>query len=154
MEIEILSRSKNKGLVELLDKSAWFFAEKLKVTKCNYKVFICTKRGLKKEGHMGLCAKTGDREITVAVDGALPLPNILYTLAHEMVHVKQYCRGQYRSEVARNGRFRRYWLGKQVIAKYEDRPWELEAFKREGILVSQLLEHVVAQKRKQNKKRS
>jgi hypothetical protein len=153
MEIEILSRSKNKGLVQLLERSAQFFAEKLNVTKCNYKVFICTKRGLKREGHMGLCAKTGDREITVAVDGALPLPNILYTLAHEMVHVKQFCRGQYRSELARNGRYRRYWLGKQVIAKYEDRPWELEAFTREGILVSQLMEHV-AQNRKKNKKHS
>lgn len=153
MEIEILTRSKDKGMKKMLGGAAWFFAEQLKVTKSNYKVFICTKRGLKKEGHMGLCAKTGDREITVAVDGALPLPNILYTLAHEMVHVKQYCRGQYRSEPSRNGRFRRYWLGKQVIAKYEDRPWELEAFKREGILVSQLLDHV-AQKRKKNKKRS
>ena len=153
MEIEILSRSKNKGLVQLLERSAQFFAEKLNVTKCNYKVFICTKRGLRSEGHMGLCAKTGKREITVAIDGALPLPNILYTLAHEMVHVKQFCRGQYRSELARNGRYRRYWLGKQVIAKYEDRPWELEAFTREGILVSQLMEHV-AQNRKRNKKRS
>lgn len=152
MEIEILSRAKSKGLVQLLERSAWFFAEKLNVTKSNYKVFICTKRGLKREGHMGLCAKTGDREITVAVDGALPLPNILYTLAHEMVHVKQFCRGQYRSETARNGRYRRYWLGKQVIAKYEDRPWELEAFKREGILVSQLLDHV-ARTKKKNKKR-
>ena len=153
MEIEVLTRSKQKGISELLGNSAAFFAKKLNVEKCNYKVYICTKRNLKREGHMGLCAKTGEREITIAVDSNLPLPNILYTLAHEMVHAKQYCRGQYRSELAKNGRFRRYWLGKQVKAKYEDRPWELEAFKREGILVSQLLDHV-AQTKKKNKKRS
>ena len=85
MEIEVLTRSKQKGISELRGNSAAFFAKKLNVEKCNYKVYICTKRNLKREGHMGLCAKTGEREITIAVDSNLPLPNILYTLAHEMV---------------------------------------------------------------------
>ena len=90
MEIKVLTRSKQAGISELLGNSAAFFAKKLNVEKCNYKVYICTKRNLKREGHMGLCAKTGEREITIAVDSNLPLPNILYTLAHEMAHQYQW----------------------------------------------------------------
>ena len=152
MEIEVLTRSKQKGISELLGNSAAFFAKKLNVEKCNYKVYICTKRNLKREGHMGLCAKTGEREITVAVDSNLPLPNILYTLAHEMVHVKQICRGQYRSEILRNGRVAHFWMGKRVKAEYSHRPWEREAFMREGLL-TRFLSDMVEKSDKKGKSR-
>ena len=65
MDIEILSRSKT--LPEMLKNTAMFYAKELRILESNYKVFICTDPNLRKEGSNGLCAKTGDREITVAL---------------------------------------------------------------------------------------
>jgi hypothetical protein len=48
---------------------------------------------------------------------------ILRTIAHEMVHVKQYCRRELNEEMNR-------WMGEKVDADeipYHDRPWEIEA---------------------------
>ena len=66
-------------------------------------------------------------------------------------HAKQIAKGQY--TYTRNGRhFKQYWLGKRVKASYLDRPWEIEAFKRENLLVERLLEHVEKNMKKAKKK--
>jgi hypothetical protein len=70
-----------------------------------------------------------------------------------MVHAKQYVRGQYRGEWSRNGKAKRFWLGKQYSVAYMKRPWEREAFGRELELVQALLESV-AQKAKKQKSRA
>lgn len=146
MEIKVLSQSKVRK--ELIENASQFFMKKLNLNFSTYTVYICTQPNLRKEdGVNGLCGRTGDKEITIALDSRLSVKKILYTLAHEMVHMKQYCRGQYRSEKSRNGKHKRFWLGKQVSVSYIKRPWEIEAFSRENILVEQLLA-VVAQNMK------
>jgi hypothetical protein len=138
MEIKTLSYSKNRK--EIIQKCAEFFADELNLKNSTYKVFICTDPTLMRERrNNGVACKTGDKEITIAVDSRLPIKKLFYTLAHEMVHAKQFARGQYRSEKARNGKYRKYWCGKRVIADYVDQPWEIEAFSRESILVERLL---------------
>ena len=104
-----------------------------------------------RDGNNGICSKTGDKEISIAIDSALVLPQMLMTLAHEMVHAKQYVRGQYRGELSRNGKMKRIWLGKQYTVAYLKRPWEVEAFRRETELVIALFESV-AQKAKKIKR--
>ena len=94
---------------------------------------------------------TGPKEISIAMDSQLELPQMLMTLAHEMVHVKQYVRGQYRGELSRNGKMKRIWLGKQYSVAYLKRPWEREAFRREGELACALIDKV-AQKAKKSKR--
>ena len=78
---------------------------------------------------------------------------MLLTLAHEMVHAKQYVRGQYRGEWARNGRMKKLWLGKPYSVEYMKRPWEIEAFGRQTELVGALLD-MVAQKAKRRKSKT
>ena len=53
------------------------------------------------------------------------------TLAHEMVHVKQFAKGQFQVVDGTH-----YWMGKRVTkrTKYLDQPWELEAFARQEII--------------------
>ena len=149
MEIEVLTHSKT--LPDMLEKAAGFFAKELKLTNSKYKVCIVTDPSLKADGNNGLCAKTGEREISIALYSRLNLAKMLYTLAHEMVHAKQIAKGQY--TYTRNGRhFKQYWLGKRVKASYLDRPWEIEAFKRENLLVERLLEHVEKNMKKAKKK--
>lgn len=53
------------------------------------------------------------------------------TLAHEMVHVKQFAKGQFQIV---GGKY--FWMGKRVTKRtqYLDQPWELEAFSRQEII--------------------
>ena len=149
MEIKVLSYSKRRA--EIIKSVAEFYVKNLNLTKSKYKVFICTDPSLKKDGNNGLCAKTGDNEITVAVYSRLDNLKLLYTLAHEFVHVKQIARGQYTQKNVR-GRVQHFWLGQRVSKKYIDRPWEIEAFKNESLLVERLCDTVVQNIKKQKKR--
>lgn len=148
MEIEILTHG--KLFKQMLPVIAQFYAKRLNIDKSKYKVFICTDPSLKADGNNGLCAKTGKREITIALYSRLSPVKLLYTLAHEMVHVKQMCRGHYKQSPMKYGQgVHHYWLGKRVNAKYIDRPWEREAFKLESILVEELTDYMDKQAKKQ-----
>jgi hypothetical protein len=152
MEIKILAHGNtNPEKVEMLQKTAKFYAEYLNITSFKYIVYVCLAPKMRqKQGNNGICSKTGTKEISIAVDSALALPQLLMTLAHEMVHAKQYVRGQYRGEMSRNGKMKRIWLGKQYTVAYLKRPWEREAFRREGELAYALV-NTVAQKAKRSK---
>lgn len=137
----------------MFQKTAKFYIKYLNIEKFKYKVYICIAPKLReRDGNNGVCAKTGPKEISIAVDSALALPQLLMTLAHEMVHAKQYVRGQYRGELSRNGKMKRIWLGKQYSVAYLNRPWEKEAFRREGELACALLDNVIQKSKKRNKK--
>jgi hypothetical protein len=139
MRIKVLTHSKQ--LPEVLENATSFFAKELKLVNSKYEVIVVTDPGLKAEGNNGVCARTGEKEITIALYSRLPLAKMMYTLAHEMVHVKQIAKGQYKYTQAR-GYIKHYWLGKRVKAEYIKRPWEIEAFSRESLLVEKLAEHV------------
>ena len=136
--------------VMLMYKTVKFYAGYLKLLKSKYTLYVCSAPNLRKlQGNNGVCSRTNDREITVAVDSTLEFAQLCLTLAHEMVHVKQLVRGQYKSEVARNGRMKRMWLGKQYSVAYLKRPWEREAFRREGELFDNLIQHIAQKVKKQ-----
>lgn len=141
MKIKVVS--KNPSRKELLENASIFYAKELNLDFSTYTVNVISQPNLRKNDNSnGLCGRTGPKEVTVLIDSRLGLKKILYTLAHEMTHVKQYVRGQYRSEPSRNGRHKRFWLGKQVSVSYEKRPWEQEAVKMESFLVEKLLTNV------------
>lgn len=148
MEIFVQSRSKLRK--EFLKNTALFYAKQLGLEKSRYSLAIHSMPNLKKEGSNGLCAKVGDRRIAIAIDNRLPIIDTLYTLAHEMVHVKQFARGHYRQE-SKKGKTLHYWMGKKVNKEYLQRPWEIEAFSKESLLVETLSDHVT-KKLKKNKK--
>ena len=149
MEISIYAQSKR--LPEFLKQTARFYAQELGILKSKYNVLIVTDPTLKKEGSHGLCAKTGEREITIMLYSHLSPVRLLYVLAHEMVHAKQIARGQYKSEFKR-GTTHHYWMGRRVKAEYIKRPWEREAFSKESILVEILNGYVTKELKKKNKK--
>lgn len=59
------------------------------------------------------------------------------TLAHEMVHVKQFAKGHFQIV---DGKY--FWKGKRVTkkVKYLDLPWEREAFAKQEILFRKAIE--------------
>jgi hypothetical protein len=144
MKIEVLAHGNtNPEKIILLYKTARFYAKYLNLSKSKYTIMVCSAPNLRKhDGNNGVASKTGIKEITVVVDSQLKLPQMLMTLAHEMVHAKQYIRGHYKATVSRNGKLKKLWLGKQYSVVYHKRPWEREAFRREGELVNALLENV------------
>jgi hypothetical protein len=78
------------------------------------------------------------KEFVVRVDAEIGLRNLCMTIAHEMVHVKQWASGEmyeYNNHLFETSRFN----GKQVNRNkidYWDLPWEIEAHGRElGIFI-------------------
>lgn len=79
-----------------------------------------------KDDVYGYCLSVTRREFEIEVDRNLSLRRLLTTVAHEMVHVKQYARGELKGDYI--------WHGKTYHPKkvdYWDEPWEIEAHGRE-----------------------
>lgn len=79
----------------------------------------------------GYCLSETTREFELEIHKRLPLRKLLTTVAHEMVHVKQYARRELTGDDV--------WQGKTINPKkvdYWDKPWEIEAHGREcGLFV-------------------
>ena len=71
----------------------------------------------------------GDRrEANIEISWQQPLPDLMVTLAHELVHAKQYIRGELSGK-------HRAWRGKcHVNTQYDQLPWEQEAYQWEQTL--------------------
>ena len=85
------------------------------------------------KGAMGYCLELDDnRTFEIEVDRNMRLRKLLETIAHEMVHVKQYARRELHP-------VHNSWMGKTYNPKtvdYWDLPWEIEAHGREiGLFV-------------------
>ena len=95
----------------------------------------------------GLCepADAGryHREFDISLDSTMSQKSILEALCHEMVHVKQYARGELKERITQS-RVETYWQGKLQdpdALDYWDRPWEIEAHGRERGLFLYLADH-------------
>ena len=92
------------------------------------KIKLCSPKGA-----LGYCLELDtNREFEIEVDRTQSLRKLLETVAHEMVHVKQYARRELHPSTDT-------WLGKTYNPKkvsYWDLPWEIEAHGREvGLFV-------------------
>ena len=80
------------------------------------------------KGAMGYCLELDDnRTFEIEIDRNMRLRRLLETVAHEMVHVKQYARRELHP-------VHNTWCGKTYNPKkvsYWDLPWEIEAHGRE-----------------------
>lgn len=90
---------------------------------------------------MGYCLE-GDtnREFQLEIKKGLSLYDLISTVCHEMVHVKQYAKGELRYRVQGG----QQWKAKAISEKteYMDLPWEKEAFKLERGLAIQCFEEI------------
>jgi hypothetical protein len=75
------------------------------------------------ENVMGQCLHVDGNEFQIDIDGKQKLYDLILTVCHEMVHVKQYARKELQEAWPKT-----MWYGKS----YSDQrslPWELEAWK-------------------------
>jgi hypothetical protein len=72
------------------------------------------------------------REFTIRIREGMNLSRKLRTICHEMVHVKQYAKGEMKQmwKPARTTKFQGVYFSDDM--DYWDTPWEIEAFGRES----------------------
>ena len=76
------------------------------------------------------------KEFTIELDCGAKIRNLLITLAHEMVHIKQWAKGEmYEYAITGKVRFMKTKYDMNDM-DYWDYPWEIEAFGRQlGLFV-------------------
>ena len=98
-------------------------------------------RNFGKDDSYGYCLATDNadlarpREFDIDINSTKKLRTLLETVAHELVHVKQFARGElYQSTVTMKHRWCGRWY--QRTPNYWNQPWEWEASGREkGLFV-------------------
>lgn len=151
MKINVICRS--EGRRNTINFCANFYSKILKLKNSRYTVYIRSVRDLRTSKECnGVVFQTGTKEICMLLESRLSITRLMMTIAHEMVHVKQIAKGQYRGKLSRNGHILSCWRGKTIRTDYLNRPWEKEAFSREGLLVEALIKYVAKKTKKVDNK--
>ena len=145
------SNKKNRKLVK---QAAQWYAERLmgKRLMNSLVIHINLRRNLiTKEGCEGTAIWEDDncdrpREFTIELDLTYSIRDVLITLAHELVHVKQWAKGEmYEYTKSPMVRFHKTKFELDDI-NYWDYPWEIEAFGKQLGLFVRFCEHKGFQK--------
>ena len=127
----------NKHTRSLAESIAKFCAEKLFSKKLSDKIMLdieFSKTLLKEDGILGEIDfddhNHRPREFTITVDSTVSKRRMMETIAHEMVHLKQYAKGEL-VDMMGSGAVR--WQKEDVSRgiNYWDLPWEIEAHGKE-----------------------
>lgn len=116
----------------MLMLAAIYHAKTLGIFNTEFTIRVNFIKGLNKlQGIMGECGPDGHKVIGLNIDPDFPLYVLQNIIAHEMVHAKQWIRG----ELSVKGDFMR-WNGKKVSSKlaYHETPWEREAMASEVMM--------------------
>ena len=88
------------------------------------------------EGAVGFCGMIDNkgRHFEIEIDKKLNINELVTTICHEMVHVKQYARNEMTDQCVQYGAAT--WKGRKVNPKttYYDLPWEKEAYRLQDSL--------------------
>ena len=142
-------KGSNKKLRKMVESATWYYAEKLmgKRLMAGLEITINLKKNLlSKEGNEGSAIWEDDgyrsREFTIELDATVKIRNLLITLAHEMVHVKQWAKNEmYEYMEPHMVRFK----GEKIHLEetdYWDYPWEIEAYGKQLGLFVRFCEHM------------
>ncbi len=134
-------RSNNKKLFRSLGCAAEFYGEVLLGKRMAKNILVeikLTKELKQKEQAYGYCHITDDnlnrpREFMIELDTSMKhsFDQILIWLAHEMVHLKQFVRGELFDYATGNVQWKSRTFGR---VRYTDQPWEKEAYRLEDEL--------------------
>ena len=130
MKLSIVNCPDKKRFRPYVKRAAEFYAQELMTDKMLENIFIRIKFKSSKEvlGYAEIMEYNDSgkpREFEIELNSRCDGGDILRTLAHEMVHVKQYVYGETNESLTR-------WKGSKVAeGDYWDEPWEIEAYGKE-----------------------
>lgn len=120
-------------------KAMPFFAKLLKIHDYDVTISLSFKHGFTElfQAYAQVYHVSTHR-INIEIDASLHDNIALRILAHEMVHVKQYVKG----ELSSDKNDLQLWKGKHVSdkLKYTSEPWEVEAMKKETLMMYKYIE--------------
>ena len=137
MDIQISCRSQLKR--DILEELAQAYTVLLKLDKNPKSVIITTRKDVNSEFNADGFASEYGGHYYIFLQSTLPADRLARILAHEMVHVKQFVRGHLKIKPYKKG-YEHFWMGKLTKNKYLDRPWEVEAYSKESLLMHRALE--------------
>jgi hypothetical protein len=141
--MRIIVRTHSKVKKDFTKVCATYFMQYFNLHNSNYKLSINFVSKLLSESKVyGLTYKVAEKHIVMDIDSKLPMDVLIGTLAHEIVHVKQFILGQLREYKVVNGKTVWAWCGKPVRKKYFSQPWEVEAYSMEHDLSMMILEMI------------
>lgn len=117
-EVENLPK---KVSLDLLDRAVSFAADFLELD-----VDLLVEFGNLKKHQCGFLDYDED-EVVITIAKRLSVHEMIVTLFHEMVHVKQYAEGRLEQVGV--------WLGQKYDCDYVDLPWEVEAHEMEQVMM-------------------
>lgn len=136
-ETRRISNHEVRVLLEFLgNKLLGRLAKTVNVT-VNYEIDDRTSHGLIEAiPENGRC-----RDFEIYLNTKFGREELIKTICHEMVHVKQYARGELKSQNSKTS----MWRGENVSLndmEYYEYPWEIEAYGREVGLYRMYLRHL------------
>ncbi len=117
-----------------------FYADKLIGKRLSKNVYLTLSFG--KKSLNDICWEDDNlrpREFSIGLSSLQTTDEVLLVLAHEMIHVKQYVKGELKDYITKPDP---YWKGKPYSRKkvnYYDLPWEIEAYEKETALYEKFL---------------
>ena len=117
-----------------------FYAKKLRIHTYDAEIQVAFKHGfVDLFGCYATCDYPETGKIVIDVEAKLAKDRILPIMAHELVHAKQWLKGEL--STTKNGKYQ-LWKGKKIPASipYSAEPWEVEAMRKENIMAHQYLE--------------
>ena len=117
-------RNTNKKRQRTIEDALWFAKSYLLP---RHKIDEIEIESWKDLPHDGDCYDADDRSFIIRVNKELSQQDLLTTIFHEFVHIKQYIKKEYGDIFA---------ISNDKVA-YEDRPYEIEAFRLEKELLEE-----------------
>ena len=120
----------------LIESAVRFYVKHLNLENSRRELSVMIRRGQAPETGAAAVTVEHDGGIVVCIDSRLGMMPLMIAIAHEMVHVKQICSGLLKhigGEIVT-------WRGVEMTdTEYAKRPWEIQAYAKQGVLVQQLL---------------
>ena len=145
-KLELILDMRKSDRKLLIDACINFYAQELKINKNKFCLIVKSIRGLIKNTDAAGSAyhvpkylrndKLSSKMYFMQLDSGIEMEKLIQTIAHEMVHIKQFVKGQ----ITYKGRSM-YWLGNRVVKSrinYYDQPWEIDAWSKEKVLSAKI----------------
>jgi hypothetical protein len=113
------------------------YAKELKIDKNDFTLIVFSSKDLVQEqGANGMATPITDKLYAMHLSSRIDSEKLIEVIAHEMVHIKQFAKGQ----LKRIGR-QTFWMGKRYVrskVNYYDHPWEHDAWSKEKFLSAKI----------------
>ena len=135
--MEIVFDMRKSDRQELIEACIHLFAQELKIDNKKFNLLVFANKEIRNVHNAhGMAIPLVKGCFALGLDPRMKFERLVETLAHEMVHIKQFVTGQ----IEQKGRST-YWKGKRVIksrVNYYELPWEIDAWSKEKVLAAKV----------------